>query len=55
MRPCVATGARRRQARARRSLDDGIRAVARRSVLEPLNGELQVATQFCEALTAARR
>ncbi len=55
MRPFVAAGARRRHARARRSLDAGIRSVARRTVLEPLDAEIAVASEFCTALDAARR
>jgi energy-coupling factor transporter ATP-binding protein EcfA2 len=54
-RPFVATGATRRRARARRSLDAGVREVARDSVLAPLEAELQAATAFCQALAAARR
>ncbi len=54
-RPFVAAGAARRRARARRSLDAGVREVARRSVLEPLAVELEAATAFCQALAAARR
>jgi energy-coupling factor transporter ATP-binding protein EcfA2 len=55
VRPFVLTGAARRRARARRSLDSGVREVARRSVLVPLAAELEAATAFCQALTAARR
>ena len=54
-RPFVATGAARRRARARRSLDAGVRAVARDNLLAPLEAELQAATAFCQALAAARR
>jgi len=54
-RPFVAAGAARRRARARRSLDSGVREVARRSVLAPLATELDAASQFCLALDAARR
>ncbi|MDQ1739996.1 MAG: hypothetical protein QOE53_1648 [Pseudonocardiales bacterium] len=54
-RPFVATGAARRRARARRSLDSGVREVARDNVLAPLTAELRAATAFCQALTAARR
>jgi energy-coupling factor transporter ATP-binding protein EcfA2 len=54
-RPFVATGAARRRARARRSLDSGVREVARSSVLAPLEAELKAATEFCQALAAARR
>lgn len=55
VRPFVATGAARRRARARRSLDSGVREVARRSVLVPLDAELEAAAAFCQALAAARR
>jgi GTP-binding protein EngB required for normal cell division len=55
VRPFVAVGAARRRARARRSLDSGVREVARRSVLTPLAAELEAATAFCQALAAARR
>jgi hypothetical protein len=55
VRPFVLIGAARRRARARRSLDSGVREVARRSVLVPLAAELEAATAFCQALTAARR
>ena len=54
-RPFVATGAARRRARARRSLDAGVREVARENVLAPLATELEAATAFCQALAAARR
>jgi GTP-binding protein EngB required for normal cell division len=54
-RPFVAVGAARRRARARRSLDAGVREVARESVLTPLAAELQAATAFCQELSAARR
>ena len=54
-RPFVAIGAGRRRARARRSLDAGVREVARDQVLAPLTAELQAATAFCQALAAARR
>jgi GTP-binding protein EngB required for normal cell division len=54
-RPFVAAGAARRRARARRSLDAGVREVARESVLAPLDAELEAATAFCKALAAARR
>jgi hypothetical protein len=54
-RPFVAVGAARRRARARRSLDSGVREVARDSVLAPLEAELHAATAFCQALAAARR
>ena len=54
-RPFVAAGAARRRARARRSLDSGVREVARESVLAPLAAELEAATKFCKALSAARR
>jgi energy-coupling factor transporter ATP-binding protein EcfA2 len=55
VRPFVAAGATRRRARARRSLDTGIREVARRAVLAPLAVELDAASAFCQALDAARR
>ncbi len=54
-RPFVAAGAGHRRARARRSLDAGVRTVAQRSVLEPLDRELDAAAQFCVAVQAARR
>lgn len=54
-RPFVNIGAARRRARARRSLDAGVRQVAEDSVLEPLEAELLAATEFCQALAAARR
>lgn len=54
-RPFVAAGAARRRARARRSLDSGVREVAQRSVLAPLAAELEAASAFCKALAAARR
>lgn len=55
VRPFVIIGAARRRARARRSLDSGVREVAERSVLVPLAAELDAAAAFCQALTAARR
>jgi type VI protein secretion system component VasK len=54
-RPFVATGAARRRARARRSLDAGVREVAREGVLAPLEAELKAATEFCRTLAEARR
>jgi hypothetical protein len=54
-RPFVAAGAARRRARARRSLDAGVREVARTSVLAPLEAELEAATAFCQALADAHR
>ncbi|MEO7260055.1 MAG: GTPase [Jatrophihabitantaceae bacterium] len=55
VRPFVAAGAARRRARARRSLESGVREVARHSVLAPLAAELEAASAFCKALAAARR
>lgn len=55
VRPFVAAGARRRRARARRSLDAAVRDVARRCILAPLTAELDAAAAFCAALAAARR
>ncbi|MDQ1743748.1 MAG: hypothetical protein QOE23_2087 [Pseudonocardiales bacterium] len=54
-RPFISAGAARRRARARRSLDAGVRQVAKDSVLAPLDAELEAATAFCQALAAARR
>lgn len=54
-RPFVRIGARRRAARARRSLDAAVGGVAARCVLEPLAAELRSATEFCAAVEAARR
>ena len=54
-RPFVAVGAARRRARARRSLDAGVREVAREGVLGPLEVELEAATEFCRAVAQARR
>jgi len=54
-RPFVSAGAARRRARARRSLDAGVRQVAREGVLAPLEAELETATAFCRELSAARR
>jgi GTP-binding protein EngB required for normal cell division len=54
-RPFVAAGAVRRRARARRSLDAGVRQVAQDNVLAPLESELEAATAFCRALAGARR
>lgn len=55
VRPFVRIGARRRSARAQRSLDAGVRSVARRCVLDPLTAELRSAAEFCEAVDDARR
>ena len=54
-RPFVSAGAGRRRARARRSLDAGVRQVAGDEVLAPLQAELETATAFCRELSAARR
>jgi GTP-binding protein EngB required for normal cell division len=54
-RPFVAAGAARRRARARRSLDAGVRQVAQDNVVAPLESELEAATAFCQALAGARR
>jgi hypothetical protein len=55
VRPFVAAGARRRAARARRSLDEGVRGVAERQVLAPLAEQRRSAAEFCTAVGAARR
>ena len=55
VRPFVAIGARGRQSRARRALETGVRDVARRNVLAPLDAELDVADRFCTAVGSARR
>ena len=49
-RPFVSAGAARRRARARRSLDAGVRQVARDGVLAPLEAELETAKAFCREL-----
>ncbi|MCU1689308.1 MAG: transporter, partial [Jatrophihabitantaceae bacterium] len=54
-RPFVNLGAARRRARAQRSLDAGIRALAQREVLGPLADELAAASAFCAAVDSARR
>ncbi|MEP6851992.1 MAG: GTPase [bacterium] len=54
-RPFVNVGAARRRSRARRSLEAGVREVARREVLTPLAAELDSAARFCAALAGARR
>ena len=55
VRPFVAVGAGRRRARARRSIDGGVREVARRCIIAPLTTELEAAAAFCSALAQARR
>ena len=55
-RPFVSAGAARRRARARRSLDAGVRQVARRRACWlRWQAELEAATAFCRELAAARR
>ncbi len=55
VRPFVRIGARRRSARARRSLEAGVRSVARRCILDPLTAELRSVAEFREAVNDTRR